>query len=454
MAYLKRKKWSNFKLVIDDLNEQTYVNSYSVSLDDILDFCEKSRFFDEEVFDELVKLANKLPKPRKSSKKWTNTLTRVYNKPAESGELSRFPSLTELEVKLDVCKVKKSVNKFVNTYPEQWQRICYYEKLECGNEIILRALEKIANDKRWWLEKDRRGRVYIKWEEVTKLNEYDVCLLSATPDVPSLKKIFGEFEIVEAKVEGIEKALRIHIKRSYRKSIKNFKKYFPTLVKAFRTLKYAGKKKARVLMIAHLDNKKPAAAIVREALRKAGLEFELYWEDAHHFNLRGSNAFEHCNVVIMFGSPTPNPVQLHDLAYAFELDEAETIDYVTSFSRREAEQEIHRLRLTRARWGEKAIVYVGSEWPFEVEPEVVISQTGRPKKGTNYSPVKVEYIETNYDVIKPLILWRRKLANTYLTITALPALLPAEKEGKQQKTTILPKILALEGENGLPPPAH
>ena len=52
------------------------------------------------------------------------------------------------------------------------------------------ALEKIADDGRWWLEKNKHGRVYIRWEEVTKFDEYDVCLLSATPDVPSLKKIF------------------------------------------------------------------------------------------------------------------------------------------------------------------------------------------------------------------------------------------------------------------------
>ena len=108
--------------------------------------------------------------------------------------------------------------------------------------------------------------------------------------------------------------------------------------------------------------------------------------------------------------------------------------------------------MTRANWGEKAVIYVGSEWPFDVEPEVVVSQTGRPKKGTNYSPVKVEYIETKYNVIKPLIAWRRKLANTYLTITALPALPSFNWEEKQKKTAILPKILSLEGENGLPPP--
>ena len=147
-----------------------------------------------------------------------------------------------------------------------------------------------------------------------------------------------------------------------------------------------------------------------------------------------------------------SPIQLHDLAYAFELDESETINYVTSFAKREAEQEIHRLRLTRSNWGEKAVIYVGSEWPFDVEPEVVISQTGRPKKGTSYSPVKVEYIETDYDVIKPLITWRRKLASTYLTITALPALPSFSREEKQKKTAILPKILSLEDEDGLPPP--
>ena len=452
LVYLKRADWRNFKLVVDDLSEQTYVNSYSILLDDILNFCEKSRFFDEEIFDELAELANKLPRPQKRSKKWTNTLTRVYNKPAESGELSKFPSLCGLGVELDIAKLKESVKDFINTYPKQRQRIGYYLTLECGNEIILRALEKIADDGRWWLEKDKRGRVYIRWEEVTKFDEYDVCLLSATPDVPSLKKIFGEFEILEAKVEGLEKALRIHIRKWYRKSIKDFKKYVPALIEAFKKLKYAGKKKVRVLVIAHLKNKKPAAAVVREALRKAGLEFELYWKDAHHFNLKGSNAYEHCNIVVMFGSPTPNPVQLHDLAYAFELNEAETIDYISSFSKREAEQEIHRLRLTRANYGEKAVIYVGSEWPFDVEPEVVIFQTGRPRKGTSYSPVKVEYIETKYDVIKPLVAWRRKLANTYLAITAFSALPSADEGGKQQNTAILPKILSLEDEDGLPPP--
>ena len=153
-------------------------------------------------------------------------------------------------------------------------------------------------------------------------------------------------------------------------------------------------------------------------------------------------------------TPTPNPVQLHDLAYAFRLDETETINYVTSFAKREAEQEIHRLRLTRSNWGEKAIIYIGSEWPFDVEPEVVISQTGRPRNGTNYSPVKVEYIKTDHDVIKPLLAWRRKLANIYLTINTLPALPPDDTEGKQEKTAILPKILALEDEDGLSPPTY
>ena len=454
LSYLKKAGWDNFKLIVDDLNEQTYVNSYSVLLDDIIGFCEKSRYFDETVFDDLVELANKLPKPKKNSKKWTNTLTRVYNKPPEGGELSKFPSLHGLGVNLDIAKLKKSVKDFVNTYPRQRQRIGYYITLECGNEIILRALEKIADDGRWWLEKDKYGRTYVKWEEVVKFDEYDVCLLSATPNLPSLRQIFGEFEVIEAQVEGLEKALRIHIKKPYRKSQKNFGKYVPSLIEAFRKLKYAGKKKVKVLMIAHLKNKKFAAAVVRKALRKARVEFEVYWENAHHFNLRGSNAYENCNVVIMFGSPTPNPVQLHDFAYAFELDKTETINYVTSFARREAEQEIHRLRLTRAAWSEKAVIYVGSEWPFEVEPEIVISQTGRPRKGTNYSPVKVEYIETNYDIIKPLINWRRKLANTYLIITAFPALPSADRKGKQRKTAILPKILAVEGEDGLPPPAR
>ena len=276
LAYLKREKWGNFKLVIDDLSEQTYVNAYSVLLDDIVEFCEKSRYFDEEIFDKLVELANKLPKPKKRSRKWVNTLTRVYNKPAESGELSKFPSLCGLGIELDIAKLKKYVDKFLKKYSKQQQRIGYYEKLECGNEIIFRALEKIADDGRWWLEKDKRGRVYIKWEEVTKLDQYDVCLLSATPDVPSLRKIFGEFEVVEAQVEGLEKALRIHIKKPYRKSQKNFEKYIPALIETFKKLKYAGKKKVRVLLIAHLKNKKFAAAVVRKAIRKARVEFELY----------------------------------------------------------------------------------------------------------------------------------------------------------------------------------
>ena len=306
LTYLERAGWGNFKLFVDDLSEQTYVNDYSILLDDIIEFCEKSRYFSEEIFDELVELANKLPKPQKRSKKWTNTLTRVYNKPADGGELSKFPSLSGLGVELGIAKLKKGVDKFINAYPKQRQRIGYYATLECGNEMILRALEKIAEDGRWWLEKDKRGRVYVKWEEIVKLDEYDVCLLSATPDVPSLRKIFGEFEIIEARVEGLEKALRIHIKKPYRKIQKNFEKYLPSLVEAFKKLKKAGKKRVRVLLIAHLKNKKFAAAVVRKALRNARVEFELYWENAHHFNLRGSNAFEHCNVVIMFGSPIPN----------------------------------------------------------------------------------------------------------------------------------------------------
>ena len=100
--------------------------------------------------------------------------------------------------------------------------------------------------------------------------------------------------------------MRIHIKKPYRKSQKNFEKCLPPLVETFKKLKYAGKKRVRVLMIAHLKNKKFAAAVVRKALRKVRIEFELYWENAHHFNLRGSNAYELCDTAIMFGSPTPN----------------------------------------------------------------------------------------------------------------------------------------------------
>ncbi|OAG27537.1 hypothetical protein [Thermodesulfatator autotrophicus] len=448
LNYLKKAGWKNIYTVIDDPDENTFLKKRSIPLSLLAAFLVASSRFSagREIVRRLEEVSKILERRARTTlllrdRSSRTGVARAYQSPPAAGPWAASPRLEVLTGILPLSTLAREIGEFLERYPSPRARYGYFSTLGVGNEEVLGALRALARGVAW-IEARARGKagVYLCWNEIIKIPASRVLVLSATPETRALSKIFpglrqGQGKVWEARVEGMERTIRIQIALAYGKGSyrKGLSRYVPALVVALRRLKAAwGNKRLRFFVLAHKNAKLAAMHSVRAAARRANVKVEVF-ADLHHFASRGSNLAQNCDVMVQFGAPVLHPNQAWDLATAwFGNDGAEAARYAENLTRREAFQEAHRLRFVRAAWGAKALIFLGRQWPYEIAPEVVIDQMGRPRKGTNYSPLRVHFQRTAFPVLAALLRWREKLASC-ARFLALPSS-PEERRKETQES--------------------
>ena len=86
------------------------------------------------------------------------------------------------------------------------------------------------------------------------------------------------------------------------------------------------------------------------------------WVSGHFWASRGVNAYQDCNAVICFGTPTINPAQVLDNAMALFSEHEERDRWVSQMGPRDLVQGVNRIRPI---YGENTLIVMGREWPSD-----------------------------------------------------------------------------------------
>ena len=251
----------------------------------------------------------------------------------------------------------------------RWQRRLYFE-----DRVDFHALQWL-----WTATGDEQGSAYVLARKdrsrpiqyVVSSNNAPampgtrIIALDATGDVKELQALFPgrTFSDVEADVELPGR--KVHLKYALGKiSVCGDRQGKKPMAKAhiksklregIRCLKPGER---RVLIVTHKDARERVLDVAREL--DPDRAFVDAWDVTHFWGNRGLNAFESCDAVLCFGTPTANPASLKDLAAALFADVDDQAAWIADQGSRDLVQSVHRVRPI---YSDKSIIVMGQHWP-------------------------------------------------------------------------------------------